>query len=510
MRLRRIISLACVGALAVGALTTVPSEAAPSLEQGCVTSVPDLGASEPVDICYTLYRPESASAENPVPVIFHSHGWGGSRTNSPTAFRSWLDAGFGVISFDQRGFGQSGGQAHVEHPEVEGRDVQALVDLVATKDWVAKDADDPTDPVLGAIGGSYGGGYQMVGAFSEILHRGETRFDALAPEITWYDLQESLAPQEISRTAWVTLLYAAGAGAHTETVHKGFAYGAATGLWPTGPAAEAAGADLSAFFEKNGPKWHVDNGRKLDIPVLIGQGTNDNLFNLNQGLQIFDKALTAEAKAQSIFVGYNGGHALPNVLPPGVAGSGDPCTRALGSNSFSDLSLRFFRQALKGESTGLGGFGQYHISDTAGKCLTVDSQETDSDVELGTLASTTALGGPVAWKIADGPISLAGTPFLDADVTSLAADGRAFLSLSMGTSPADARVISNNMLPIRELLPVVQGKRRIELPAIGVTVPAGQSLFLTISPVSDMSFGHGSRTPGAMVFENAVIRLPVV
>ena len=88
-----------------------------------------------------------------------------------------------------------------------------------------------------------------------------------------------------------------------------------TGAWPTGQ----AGRDLDAFFAKNGPAWHVRHGRKLDIPVLIGQGMSDNLFNLNQGLQNFDRALTPRARARSMLVGYNGGHTLPSVVPPGYA-----------------------------------------------------------------------------------------------------------------------------------------------------------------------------------------------
>src|SRR6185295_6872391 len=146
---------------------------------------------------------------------------------------------------------------HVEHPDFEGQDVQRLVDLVTGLDWVAHQS--PDDPVLGSIGGSYGGGYQFVGAFSELRDRGATRFDALAPEITWWDLKQSLAPQEITRTAWNVLLYAVGVGHVPNNIHEGFVYGAATGDWPKGEL--GPDADLDAFFEKNGPAWHVAHGR---------------------------------------------------------------------------------------------------------------------------------------------------------------------------------------------------------------------------------------------------------
>ncbi len=117
-----------------------------------------------------------------------------------------------------------------------------------------------------------------------------------------------------------------------------------TGTWPAGQ----AGRDLDAFFAKNGPAWHVAHGRKLDIPVLFGQGISDNLFNLNQGLENFQKALTPRARSRSIFLGYNGGHTLPSVLPPGFVTPGDPCSVALGSASFGALEQRFMSLQLAG------------------------------------------------------------------------------------------------------------------------------------------------------------------
>ena len=522
-------------ALVAGGLA-VPATAADThtTEHGCVASVPETDVLEagPVDICFSLHRPAGASADAPVPVVLHSHGWGGSRTRDAARFTKWLDAGIGVLSFDQRGFGESGGKAHVEDPAFEGEDTVRMIDVVAAQDWVAKNTVttttvvpgdpgkgkkgkgatpdttvttttvDESDPVLGAIGGSYGGGYQFVGAFHELATTGGTRFDALAPEITWYDLGESLAPQDVVRTAWVSALYAAGANAHTATVHRGFAEGAATGQWP---------AEMREFFADNGPAFHVAQGRRLDIPVAFGQGATDNLFPLDQGLKNFQNALTDEARARSLFVGYNGGHTLPSALPAGFGTAGDPCSKQLlgGSGSFSDLALQFMKENLKGEAPRLSGHGLYHLATADAACVTVTSTAATTDYDLGTLVTPTAAGAPVAHELAAGPLRVAGTPTLDAAVTALGADTRAFLALSVGTSPADAKVVQNNTLPLRELLPVVAGKRTIELPSIAVDVPAGKKLFLTISPAADMFGGHGSRTPGAFLLEDVTVHAPV-
>jgi ABC-2 type transport system ATP-binding protein len=508
---RRLTVASTVAALVAATIAVVSSPAVsaangPKVTDGCVESVPEPGTTEKVKICYTLFQPTGATKSHQVPMVMHSHGWAGSRTTDPAAFEKWLGAGFGVLSFDQRGFGESGGKAHVENPALEGRDVQRLIKLIAGLRWVRKDA--PGDPRMGAIGGSYGGGYQYVGAFRNLMDKGKPVFDALAPEITWWDLNESLAPQEVVRTAWALSLSAAGSEALPPEVLLALGQGAATGFWPRG---EVPGsADMVEFFRRNGPSWHVRNGRRLDIPVLMGQGATDSLFPLDQGLTNFQRALTRSARAESIFVGYNGGHVLPAVFPQGVGVAGDPCSKKLGGGSFEDLALRFFTENLRGKDTGLRGHGRYHLATAGAGCTTVGSTRADRAFEVGTVASTTAAGAPVAVKIADGPIRVAGTPYLSGLMTAAGVNNRAFYGLAVGTSPADARLVQNNVLPTFELEPVLGEERRIELPSVAVDVAEGESLFVMATAVSDVFVGMGSRTPGAILLEDAVVDLPVV
>ncbi|MET9272397.1 CocE/NonD family hydrolase [Kribbella sp. NPDC003557] len=481
----------------------VPAAAASTVTNGCVASVPEPGTTTPVRICYSLFRPATASKQHTVPLIFHSHGWGGSRATDPNAFKAWLDAGFGVLSFDQRSFGQSSGVAHVMNPDYEGRDVVKLVDLVAGLDWVTQQR--PGDPLIGAIGGSYGGGYQFAGAFTELRDRGRTRFDALAPEITWWDLKQSLAPLEAARTMWLSILFAGGGTHLPPAVSKAFVALIATGAWPAGQ----AGRDLDAFFAHNGPAWHVQQGRRLDIPVLFGQGISDNLFNLNQGLANFDRALTARARAESIFVGYNGGHTLPSVVPPGYATAGDPCSVALGSPTFSSLSIRFMRLRLLHQATGLTGFGTYHLSTAAGRCLTQRNLTVNKRYPLGKIVAPTGAGLPVSLPIAKGPITIAGTPTLTADVYTVIPRSVAYFALSVGTSPLTAKVVQNNTMPLREQTTARGVRRTIELPAVAVDVPPGQNLYLTVAPIADMYAGQRGPLPGVMMLKNGTLKVHV-
>jgi hypothetical protein len=246
--------------------------------------------------------------------------------------------------------------------------------------------------------------------------------------------------------------------------------------------------------------------------VLLRQGASDNLFPLDQALTNYDRALTPEARARSILVGYNGGHALPSIVPPGYATEGDACSGTLGGGAvqdWDDLQRQFLAENLQGATPTLTGHGLYHLTTADGTCVTVDSVEPTRTVELPDITTTTAAGAPQAVKIADGPLTVAGTPYLEAVVTALGVDSRAFFALSVGTSPSDARVIQNNVLPHRETDLNAPHHRTIELPSVAAEVPAGQSLFLTVSPVSDMFGGHGSRTPGAMSLQDVSVRVPV-
>ena len=488
--------------------TTTRSARGTTVTNGCLRSVPDPGTTAKVKICYTIFKPATAGRRHPVPFIMHSHGWGGSRTTDPQAFRPFLRAGYGVLSFDQRGFGASGGHAYVENPAVEGHDVRRLVRLISTLPWVEQDG--PGDPHLGAIGGSYGGGYQFLGAFEELRSKGTPVFDALAPEITWYDLNQSLAPEAVVRTAWAAALSAASVptDALPPNVYAALGEGAATGTWPDGSV--PGEQDMPRFFRRNGPKWHVDHGRRLDIPVLLGQGTTDSLFPLQQGLANWKHAITARARRHSIFVGYNGGHVLPAVLPQGVDVTSDPCSKELAGGDFEHLSIRFFDEQLKGEHTGLRGYGRYHLATPGSTCTTVRSVRADTTYDVGTVATTETGGAPLSYKVVDGPVRVAGTPYLTGDLTALGANNRAFYGLAVGTSPADAHLVQDNVLPINELTPVTGEGRRIALPSVAVNVPKGQSLFVLASPVSDTFVGMGSRTPGAVVLDNTVAHLPVV
>jgi len=521
-RVATLISLALAAAslVAVPATTAAAPVAAPSAAStaaagvkvidGCLKSRPEPGTDEKVQICYTIFKPARAGKRHRVPFLMHSHGWGGQRTTDPNApeVKAFIDAGYGVLSFDQRGFGDSGGFAHVENPRFEGRDNLKQIRMVSRLRWVKQDG--PGDPRLGAIGGSYGGGYQFLGAFLELKRTGRPVYDALAPEITWNDLSESLGPQDVPRSQWATALGAAAqeSDALEPRINEALAEGVATGNWPDGSG--PSGVNLNAYFRRNGPSFHIAQGRRLGIPMVLGQGTTDSLFNLQQGFDNWRGALTKRARRHSIFVGYNGGHVIPSAIPLGQAPTSDPCSRKLAGADFQQLTLRFFKEQLRGRNTGLNGYGRLHLATPDDTCTTVKRVRPQAEYPVAGTVATPAAGsaGPsLAYPVAEGPIRVAGSAYLTGDLTTLGLTNRAFYGLAIGTSEADAKLVQNNVYPLRVDEVVSDQHRRIELPAVAVDVPRGQSLFLIASAVSQDFGGVGSRTPAAVLLDNTVVHL---
>ena len=54
------------------------------------------------------------------PVVLQTHGWGGTGATDIDDENDFIKAGYGVLTWDQRGFGGSGGKVHIDSPAVRG------------------------------------------------------------------------------------------------------------------------------------------------------------------------------------------------------------------------------------------------------------------------------------------------------------------------------------------------------------------------------------------------------
>lgn len=183
-------------------------------------------------IAFTVFQPKLAKNQ-PAPLVLDSPGWGRKRYQSlaknssggyedptKTAARKAWESGYFVITFDQRGFGDSGGKAHVEDPALEGRDISQLLDWAETH-LSPQLAYRNGNPVVSALGYSYGGGYQLIGSAID------PRIDAIVPTDTWNNLIFSLEPHGGLKSDWAALLVLLGSsgGKLAPFVYKAFAEG---------------------------------------------------------------------------------------------------------------------------------------------------------------------------------------------------------------------------------------------------------------------------------------------
>ncbi|WP_328362144.1 CocE/NonD family hydrolase [Mycobacterium sp. NBC_00419] len=202
------------------------------------------------------------------------------------------EAGFNVVTWDPRGEFASGGVLQLDNPFFEGRDVSAIVSWVAGLS--ASKLDSAGDPVVGMVGGSYGGGIQLTTAATD------PRIDAIVPGIAWNSLNNSLYPDGAFKTAYGSLLLlsliTSGARINNQ-IYLGVLSGDLIGYL-----SQTAQAVLSS----SGPTSLLNN---LDIPVLFLQGTVDVLFTLQQAIDNAETVL-ANGNTDLKMVWFCGGHGV--------------------------------------------------------------------------------------------------------------------------------------------------------------------------------------------------------
>ena len=297
----------------------VPSEATPTTGAAAGWTPPDCDVAQPEpvvaeavpgvpsDLVVTSFdetpirihwfpNPDATEAD-PAPTVLMGPGWGLAGDTEADAvgilgsvdIASLRSAGYNVVTWDPRGFGASGGVATVNDAEREGRDVQRILDWAAEQPQVELDA--AGDPAVGMVGGSYGGGIQLVTAAIDC------RVDAIVPIIAWNSLGTSLYKAETVKTGWAGVLADLPTAAVVDPhIDSAYADGTTTGV--------LSDEDRDWFLSR-GPAALVE---QIRVPTLIVQGTVDTLFTLDEGLT--NLAILESNDVPSAMVWFCGGHGL--------------------------------------------------------------------------------------------------------------------------------------------------------------------------------------------------------
>jgi ABC-2 type transport system ATP-binding protein len=275
------------------------------------------------------------------PTVLVGHGWGGEGDDDPESASDGgtgnvglgplRHAGFNVLTWDARGFGQSGGEAEVDSPDHEGRDVQALISWLADQPEAALDA--PGDPRVGMSGVSYGGGIQLIVAALD------DRVDAIAPTIAWHSLLRSLYRDQSVKQGWGLLLTGAASssltagmvepgGLQNGTVDPQVLQAVTEGV-VTGQFSQ----QTVDFFAARGIDNLVD---EIDAPTLLVQGTADTLFTPLEAMDTYAALHARGVPAKMVW--FCGGHGI--------------CTSGAGPADLPERSVvAWLRRHLAGDTT---------------------------------------------------------------------------------------------------------------------------------------------------------------
>lgn len=260
----------------------------------------------------TVYQPNLNSNQT-APLILHSHSFSTFRMSQPlsmygtimfagkTALQLWRQ-GYWVISFDQRGHGDSGGRINLMSADYEVKDVSSVINWAEVH--LPRLTQLENGSAIGMLGESYTGELQLLASTQD------SRIDAIVPIHTWYDLSHSLYPQGVAK-GWLTTLILAGNllnyGRVNSVINDGYLY------------TIRKGGTTDAFaenLEKRSLKTFCDQGQLPQADALVFQGFQDTLFGMDQGIQIRNCFLRAGKDVR--FIGTQKGHMLPMVQQDGL------------------------------------------------------------------------------------------------------------------------------------------------------------------------------------------------
>lgn len=295
----------------------------------------------------TVYQPQLAVGET-APVILSTHGFGAFRMPRPVSIygqmmvtgeaslAAWRNK-YWVVSFDQRGFGESEGDVNLMDPQREVKDVSSIIN------WVEKHIPRITKDALGGsaigmIGESYGGGAQIMSSIQD------ARIDAIVPIATWYDLADAIAPNDHVKTYWGAILVGFGG------VSSGFDFGKMV----SGPYLSLAGGRMNdeakLDMATRSPRFYCENGQYPQADMLLLQGFRDTVFSINQAEKNRQCALKGGRDARLVAI--QDGHILPWPVQSwsGVPFFNTQPTIACGNKRYQtvDMILQWWDLKLKG------------------------------------------------------------------------------------------------------------------------------------------------------------------
>ncbi|WP_411103928.1 CocE/NonD family hydrolase [Streptomyces sp. cmx-4-9] len=559
-RRRRDRLLAGAAALAVvaGAGTwtaSAASEDAPAVhrqDQMVTMPGPD-GPGVPVDTSFF-----TAGGAGKRPAVLLGHGFGGSKDDVRAQAERLARDGYAVLTWSARGFGHSGGRIGLNDPAYEVKDVSRLVDWLAARPEVRLDAEG--DPRVGMAGASYGGAVSLLGAGYD------PRVDAIAPQITYWNLADSLFPGGVFKKLWAGIFFTTGSSAGMQPGRPASAGPQAKAQAEAPAAAQdlaAAAApgcgrfqpELCAMYERVATAGKPDAearalleqrspsavGDRIKVPTLIVQGQDDSLFPLDQA-DAMAKAIAANGAPVSVdwaAGGHDGGMReagrieervtawFDRYLKEGAQGGADtgPAFRVSRSGGIDSTDgevqvrgadgARYPGLASPARSLALAGREQT-FANPAGGAPPALSALPGLGGQLASLGAGLSLDFPgqnaqFQTEPLTADLRITGAPTVTLNVRSTAADGSAVLFGKVYDVGPDGRqqVLPHQLVAPLRVEDARQGRNvEVRLPAIDHAVEAGHRLRLVVA-ATDLGYASPAAPAAYTVSAQGPLAVPV-
>ncbi|MGW0994922.1 alpha/beta fold hydrolase [Streptomyces sp. NPDC002523] len=216
-----------------------------------------------------VVTPAGADGTHDYPLIVLPTSWGLPQVEYLAQARKLADAGYVVLTYNVRGFWQSGGQIEVAGPP-------DTADASKVIDWAL--ANTPADPHrIGMAGVSYGAGISLLAAAQD------KRIKAVAALSGWADLIGSIYSGRTQHVQAGALLDGAGVltGRESPEVRQIFDRFYASDL--------SKEQEMIDWGRKRSPATYVDRLNQNGAAVLLANAWGDSIFPVNQYADFYQK-----------------------------------------------------------------------------------------------------------------------------------------------------------------------------------------------------------------------------
>ncbi|MET8181313.1 alpha/beta fold hydrolase [Streptomyces sp. NPDC005336] len=255
--------------LAPSVQAATPAPTAATATAGTSVRFVDIPGDGGITLAANVVAPADADGSRRHPLVVLPTSWGLPQIEYLAQARKLAESGYVVVSYNPRGFWQSGGRIETAGP-------QDIADVSKVIDWaLAHTAADPDH--IGITGLSYGAGISLLAAGFD------KRIKAVVAMSGWADLTDSIYSGRTQHAQAAAALGASGTvtGRPSEEFQQTLKDFLGSNL--------AKEKDFIAWGTKRSPATYLDKINTNGAAIMMGNSWGDSVFPANQSATFYDK-----------------------------------------------------------------------------------------------------------------------------------------------------------------------------------------------------------------------------